>query len=87
MSNEKTKLGQEPAFPVPTNCSLRSENGNVINSPEDGISKRTYIATKILCSLISNADRHSQEGDCMSWNYHHLSEIAFTAADELLKQE
>lgn len=70
------KLGQEPAFAC-------ANNGGC----NEGMSKRFYAATKILCALISNADRHSQDGDCEVWNYEHLTQIAFKAADELLKQE
>ena len=100
---ENQKLGQTPAFPTKPKQVIISRNsynftdengieqigynntfGELI---EDGISKRFYTATKILCALISNADRHSQEGDCHSWNYNHLSKIAFEATDEFLKVE
>lgn len=78
---ENEKLGQENAFPQ-----IAEPYGH---APvyELGMSKRFYAATQVFCALISNADRHSQEGDCQSWNYRHLSEIAFSATDELLKQE
>jgi len=70
------KKGSESAFPLMTEKEYSF-----------GMTKRYYTATKILCALISNADRHSQEGDCMSWNYEHLSEIAFEAASKLMEQE
>jgi hypothetical protein len=51
---------------------------------EKGLTKREYFALHLMQGLISNADRHSQEGDCQSWNYEHLSEISIKAADALL---
>ena len=75
------KLGSCPAFACMTG--IEGNSGYL----QEGISQRLYIAKDILCALISNADRHSQEGDCQSWNYEHLSQIAFQATNELLKQE
>ena len=51
---------------------------------QDGLTKREYFALHLMTSLLSGADRHSQEGDCQSWNYEHLSEISIQAADALL---
>jgi hypothetical protein len=79
MSENKTKLGQEPAFPVPTNCRLKLDsNGNVVNSTEDGMSKRFYAACFAMQGLISHygvafEDSHVQK--------------AFYFADKLLEQE
>ena len=51
-----------------------------------GLTKREYFAIKIMQGLISNGDRHSQEGDCQTWNYEHLSKISISAADALLSE-
>ena len=51
-----------------------------------GLTKREYFALHLMSGLISNADRHSQEGDCQSWNYEHLSKISINAADHLLNE-
>ena len=53
---------------------------------EKGLTKREYFALHLMQGLLTGADRHSQEGDCQSWNYEHLSAISISAADELLKQ-
>jgi len=51
-----------------------------------GLDKREHFSLHLMTALISNADRHSQEGDCQTWNYEHLSEIAIQAADALLSK-
>jgi hypothetical protein len=52
--------------------------------PLIGLTKREHFALTLMSSIVSNADRHSQEGDCQTWNYEHLSKIAIKAADHLL---
>lgn len=54
--------------------------------PLIGLTKREYFSLILMSSLISNAHRHSQDGDCQTWNYEHLSKIAISAADQLLLQ-
>jgi hypothetical protein len=51
-----------------------------------GLTKREYFALHLMQGLLSGADRHSQEGDCQSWNYEHLSKISIQAADALLEK-
>ena len=51
---------------------------------EKGLTKREYFALNLMQGLLSGADRHSQEGDCQTWNYEHLSKISIQAADALL---
>ena len=53
---------------------------------QDGLTKREYFAINIMQGLLSGADRHSQEGDCQSWNYEHLSKISIFATDALLAE-
>ena len=79
---ENQKLGQEPAFAVPTNCNLKLDsNGNVVNSPEDGMSKRFYAACAAMQGI---AAMHSTKSDIDNeW----ICKTAFNMADELLKQE
>ena len=79
MSEIKTKLGQEPAFPVPTNCRLKLDsNGNVVNSPEDGMSKRFYAACAAMQGLVAHYG--------LAYSEQHAKE-SYKLADELLKQE
>ena len=70
------KNGDLPAFAVV------NDNGYV----QFGLTKREYFALHLMQALISNADRHSQQGDCYQWNYQHLSEISIHAADALLAE-
>lgn len=51
-----------------------------------GLSKREHFSILLMQSLVCNADRHSQRGDCQIWNYRHLSEIAIQGADALLAE-
>lgn len=51
-----------------------------------GLTKREHFSILLMQSLVSNADRHSQQGDCQTWNYQHLSEIAIQGADFLLAE-
>lgn len=75
-TEEKAKKnGSEEAYARPS---------SVHNSSSKGLTKRELFAKDVLCALITNADRHSQDGDCQVWNYEHLSEIALNAADALL---
>lgn len=53
---------------------------------QDGLTKREYFALHLMQGLLTGADRHSQEGDCQTWNYEHLSEISIQAADALLSK-
>lgn len=75
------KNADKPAHPV---AFTDKETKTRINAK--GLSKREHISMTLMASLISNADRHSQVGDPQIWNYEHLSKIAISAADELLKQ-
>lgn len=90
MSENKTKLGQEPAFQVPTNCSLKRDNNeNIINSPEDGMSKRLYIACEAMKAMISNPNIRRPDKDYSEKpsDYEKFIAIAYEYADELLRQE
>lgn len=104
MLENKTKLGQEPAFQVPTNCRLKLDsNDNVINSPEDGMSKRFYAATFALQGLCAN-QKNTKMGSNLfirilqlffpkinikstTGNCKDMVAIAYDMADELLRQE
>ena len=76
----------KPAFPIKVEYGQRQENGTWAKNIKNnfGLSKREHFALHLMQGLISNADRHSQEGDCQTWNYEHLSEISIKAADALL---
>jgi predicted nucleic acid-binding Zn-ribbon protein len=47
--------------------------------------RRERIATAVYAGLLSGADRHSQTGDCQSWNYEHLAKISVIGTDALIK--
>lgn len=64
-----------PAFPLP----IKHDKHEVF----DGLTKREYFALHLMQGLISGADRHSQKGDCQSWNYEHLAKISIVATDAL----
>lgn len=66
-------MDKQSAFPHPSS-----------NYTNKGLTKREYFALHILTGILSNADRHSQEGGCETWNYEHLSKVSINAADELL---
>lgn len=62
-------------------------NDSVIDSGTTiGLTKREHFALHLMQGLLSGADRHSQEGDCQTWNYEHLSKISISAADCLLHE-
>lgn len=50
----------------------------------NGLTKLEYFSLHLMQGLLSGADRHSQKGDCQTWNYEHLSKISISAADALL---
>ena len=86
---ENQKLGQEPAFAVPTNCNLQLDsNGNVVNSPEDGMSKRFYAACAAMQGMLAHSTRYHcrKEDEALTWKQGIIKE-AYELADELLKQE
>jgi hypothetical protein len=62
------------------------KEGKSSNSIGFGLTKREYFALHLMQGLLSGADRHSQEGDCQTWNYEHLSKISIQAADSLLEE-
>ena len=74
--------GKESIYPMPH----QNQDGTIQHNVYFGLSKREYFALHLMTALISNADRHSQQGECQTWNYEHLSEIAIQATNELLKQ-
>ena len=78
----------KPAFPSDYNYGEKGEFGEpiIVHKVSFGLTKREYFALHLMSALITNADRHSQDGDCQSWNYEHLSEISINAADQLLNQ-
>lgn len=67
-------MDKKSAFPHPS-----------MNDTHPGLTKREYFSLHILTNLISNADRHSQEGSCFVWNYEHLSKVSINAADKLIE--
>ena len=72
----------KPTFPVTPQRPWDNESaGGYL-----GLDKREHFALHLMTAIVSNADRHSQEGDCQTWNYEHLSEIAIQAADALLSK-
>ena len=74
MSDEKTNLGQEPAFP----CEHFPQDSTI-----EGISKRFYAACSAMQGLLSRDLPKEQ-------NYYYteiLIQKAYRYADELLKQE
>lgn len=80
---ENKKLGQEPAFQVPTNCSLkRDKNDNIINCPEDGMSKRFYAACAAMQGMLANMYTGGN-----GYAYSETIDLAYKYADELLSQE
>ena len=86
---ENQKLGQEPAFPVPTNCNLKLDsNGNVVNSPEDGMSKRFYAACAAMQGILANQNgEYGVIGETNQQYTERLISQSYQFADELLKQE
>jgi hypothetical protein len=72
----------KPTFPVTPQRPWDNESA----SGYLGLDKREHFALHLMTAIISNADRHSQEGDCQTWNYEHLSEIAIQAADAMLSK-
>ena len=72
--NKKEKLGQDPAFPIITD--------DMPVEGSSGISKRLYIATKAMQSLIINRKHDFVNDNCIS-----LSKTSFKIADAMLEQE
>lgn len=76
------KLGQEPAFPLPTGVFLNyNENGIIIDN-ENGMSKRFYAACSAMHGLLTTG-RYSENGIYNPV----IAKLSFEIADELLKQE
>jgi len=83
MENNKTKLGQEPAYP----SDYHSNN----DPRSNGVSKRLFIATEAMKALLSKNGFYWQ-GDGELENLNGLTpdftaELAFKYADAILKQE
>jgi len=80
--------GKQPINPIFNSDGFASEFSPLDNlkTAAIGLTKREHFALHLMTALISNADRHSQEGDCQTWNYEHLSQISIQAADTLLKE-
>jgi hypothetical protein len=72
----KEKLGQEPAFP------LKSEG---IANRQEGMSKRFYAACAIMQGILANMSiLEHKKGNA---SFSRTVNVAYQAADELLKQE
>lgn len=71
------KLGQEPAFPV--NTEFESNGCRGLNQSPYGMSKRFYAACAAMQGIFANTNHKYTIGQ--------IAEMAFVAADELLKQE
>jgi len=78
--NKKEKLGQDPAFPLDAASEEKLDEGYGKGYP--GISKRLYIATKAMQSLIINRKHDFVNDNCIS-----LSKTSFKIADAMLEQE
>lgn len=74
---ENNKLGQEPVFPATTDHMIDQLVKN--NQSPEGISKRLYIATKIVAAKVSKGNFPPA--------HKFTVEDAYRYADELLKQE
>lgn len=80
---------EQSAFPKMEVKQTKNSYGDVtgyVCESTGGLTKREYYALTLMQAIISNADRHSQEGDCQTWNYEHLSKIAISEADHLLTE-
>lgn len=77
---ENKKLGQEPAFPLDGIYAL-----DAIKSNNNGMSKRFYAACAAMQGMLSNSSIKAKLGE--NCDNEIIIKIAYTLADELLKQE
>ena len=82
---DKNKLGQEPAFPY------EHINNDGYRQSFEGMSKRLYIATKLVQGMLSNMAFLEFSAQTAKKNNRDYDEFlvftAYTLTDELLKQE
>lgn len=81
MLENKTKLGQEPAFPIEKQ--LNYGNHGLLPESENGMSKRFYAAVEITKAIFANKSTVTIENGLA------VNEVAmaYAIADELLRQE
>lgn len=87
MSEEK--LGQEPAFPSKGNATCRSLSGyaSYQNLKFEGMSKRFYAACAAMQGILANPSIKLTLGPDKPNENDRLIKVAYSLADELLKQE
>ncbi|KAF5033671.1 hypothetical protein DSECCO2_604270 [anaerobic digester metagenome] len=79
---KEEKLGQEPAFPLPSDVGVNYCLNRVIPDPANGMSKRFYAACAAMLGLFANPHPIFVNAGMES-----LIKQAYYAADELLRQE
>lgn len=90
MENQNEKLGQEPAFPLPSGVEVNYNENGVIVDTANGMTKRFYAACMAMQGLCSSSQIRPGTFDFEARGketIRHLTKIAYNIADELLKQE
>lgn len=81
MKTAEEKLGQEPAFPLPSGVEVNYNENGVIVDTANGMSKRFYAACAAMQGLLANTNI------AVTYEPEWTIEFAYACADELLKQE
>jgi len=86
MSNEEQKkLGQNPAFPIiDSNSNLAAFNAGLDPS---GMSKRFYLASLAMQSLLSNPSIARPQSFSDIEGYREFAKVCYSYADSILEQE
>jgi len=82
MKTAEEKLGQEPAFPLPSGVEVNYNENGVIVDTANGMTKRFFAACAAMQGLFANPHPVFVNAGMES-----LIKQAYYAADELLKQE
>lgn len=81
---KEEKLGQEPAFPLPSGVEVNYNENGVIVDTANGMTKRFFAACAAMQGLLGNGRYNDSEVYATKTPF---IELCYALADELLKQE